>query len=482
MTKPRDPEATSGYQQNETNVASGFWGHCLSFAVGAIITICILTLDIITDWLMYCSLATMDIPRLVDGIAEESNGTSTEFVMGMYTFYRNIPLVFMSACCTAAAAYLIYFIWFVYMFRAERNYLKDKYDGVTRKGYCCHKYGGEIFILIHALLEDLFVMGILFAIQVAVSCRFQLELGSVVYELAIGTTLLSLGWKTVQLLWNSGCLGQREEYHQSMAVIVLRCCTLLVLVCAFTLTIWNTILLVGWKYNDYRGPSMHNTIMDKVEVDRWKRQDGIALLYIDTPMPSGDSWQEMISEVNPTIIDLISMDEMLNYDNNSIYITRPCVTDVANLTIFLENDHQIMTRIDCVITFKFIPMLARGLILYDYKYTFVSETDQCVSGQLQFFEPSIPWQPVPMAMEDTTLSNILTSVATTAISMTTSMQSNMPTSNSDAAVSQDYTSNANSSMFHTVFFLSALWSRTEYVCSYNLVPTSLFSDSDMCAA
>ena len=483
MAKPGDAEGASSYPQGEVNVAAGFWGSCLSFAVGATLTVTIVSLDLLTDWLLYRSLLQLHIPDLVHDMYRTSNGTSGEVAVRLQPFFSEVPLVFLVACSVAAFICGLYLIWFCYMFRVERNFLKDKYDGVTRKGCFCHKYGGEIFLFLHALLEDLLMSGLFFAVQVAVSCRFQLALGSVVYELAVATTLLSLGWKFGQLLWHLGCVGQREEYHSGLAVAALRCCTLLVLVLAFSMAVWNTILLVGWKYNDYRGPNTYNTIMDKIPVDRWKRADGIALLYIDSATPLSQAW--LSGDINPTIVDIMSFDELLSYGNHSVYASRPCVSDAANFTAFMDTTHQTTTPANCSIVFEFVPLLAQGTILFDYMYSYTTDTGQCISGHLQGYQPQIPWQPDATSADNLVASTILTSLATTAastVSMTTNTPSNAVTSGWNAVVSADYTSNVNTSMFHSLLVLSQLWTHPNYVCRYNLQHAELINSTQLCQA
>ena len=459
------PTLSNGtFKTSQTNVAAGFWGDCLRFAVGATITIAIVTLDFITDWLMYRNIQELDIPKLIDDIKGPQNGTSKEVVLRYKEFYELLPLIFFGVCIAAAVSYAMYFLWYCYMFRAERNYLKDKWDGVTRKGYFCHKYGGEVVLFVHVLLQDLLISGLLFAVQVAVSCHFQVALDHVIYELALGTTLLSIAWKFSQLIWNSGCLGQREEYESGAAVNVLRCATLLVLVCASSLAIWNAILLVGWKYNDYIGPSVQNTIMDKIEVDRWRHQDGIALVYFDP----------MTGEATPVIMDVIPMDYVMHHHNQTLYATRPCISGQVNLTTFLESPHQTREADNCTVTFEFIPILTQGYILYDYVYSFTSD-GTCQTGQLQAFRQQEMAINTLVALE-TPAPPTMATTTDTAIPNTTNTHNALM---SNATIS-NYLSRIDQLPFHSVLLLSSLWASDDFVCGFSLLPRTLLSQSEVC--
>ncbi len=466
-------------QHGGRGVAAGFWGDCLMFTVGATITIAIATLDIISDWLMYKTFLNIDLPGKVEQVTSRSNqNVSDDLVWRLDDFYLNMPTILEGILILASINYCAYFIWFCYMFKAERHHLKNKWDGLPFKGTLMEKYGSEIFLCLHVLFEDFPVAGLLFAVQIAVSCQVLFHLDNAIYLLALSVTLISILWKFVCLIWNCGCFGQRDEYHTGCAVSILRCLSLLFIVCAFIFSVWNIILLRGHTGSRYHGNTLRNFIMDKIGVDRWTENDKIIITqseHLDDLIHTLQNQERM----HKYVINVVPLKQILQQNGDRINFKIPCQSPTGNssLTSFFQPQHQTGTLYsNCTSVFTFVASTETMEIQYDYAYYFYNENKECISGKFQ------RQLPLPERLVD----NLQTASLETGMKRDNAVKSGLTTPSSVttpqiASSSRSQYANVSlpyNNVYHTVMLLSHSWSSTIFRCDYILIHnTTLIPDT-----
>ena len=374
------------------DVAAGFWGDCLPFTITATLTVAITTLDIITDWIMYRAFMGMAFAERVQAAVKVPWYNETQNVIWLYReVYVQIPLLLQIFCIVGLVVYVFYFLWMCWMFTTERKKFKDKRDGVPHKGTFVENYGGDFFILLHICLHDLPVAAILFAVQVAISCRFLILVNHVIYFIATVVTLVSLVWNILQVFYNGGCLGLREEFLSTKLTWVLRSVSVVMAMMAITVASLNVILLTGWQTQIVKGSFLGSEVINKVAVDQWM-EEGKIIFWVNTSSELPLSYTNSSSY---NLIEVVTLKRVFASGEHGLSVELPCEGDMYSLLPFLQQTHTYNADIfNCTAIFRFLASRQEPVINFDYLYMFYNEDRYCVyshfkNGGIMTSMPSI---------------------------------------------------------------------------------------------
>ncbi len=378
-------------------VASGFIRSCLPFTTGAAITFVILSLDIISDWAMYRNLDQLQIPDQVEEYTAllRHNNRDDDIVWKLKGLYLRIPDVILGFCILGSIIYLLFFTWLGHMFIQQRKKFKNRRDGVPHKKHFPELYGGELFILLHMLCEDLPIAALFFMAQTSVNCKFLLDFDDVIFYLCIVTTGLSLSWKLIQVAWNAGCFSYRENPLCSTGLNIIRLISLIFVVSGWVLTAMNLVLLGGAHGNFFTQRTFGNEVFDKVGIDRYIRDQYIVFSQRSDKCIMVNTHQGHDRKLRMTIegthyLDIIAMKDILYSEKNEAKLIRvPCNSQTANVTFvpYFNLEHQSMPVSECSVIFKFHHQKFKSKIQYDTTYAFTtvdsSGKERCISGRLR---------------------------------------------------------------------------------------------------
>ena len=220
---PREPTYSG-------EVAAGYMKSCLPFAIGATVTVAVVSLDIVTDWIMYKAVLDNNIPSAVKSYTashKPGDAAENDIVWTLRNVYIRLPGLMQGLLILGSFVFCLYFWWLCFMLVEQRKKFKDKRDGVPRKKTIYERYGGEVLIFLHVLCEDLPVSVILLLAQMSCSCTFFFNFDHVIYLIATCTTAFSFnleictGGVELRVLQFPGQLPMQPRVgHSSHSVIV----------------------------------------------------------------------------------------------------------------------------------------------------------------------------------------------------------------------------------------------------------------------
>ena len=388
---PREPTYSG-------EVAAGYLKGCLPFAVGATVTVAIVSLDIVADWIMYKAVLDNNIPSVVKSYTASNkpgDAAENEIVWTLRDVYIRLPGLMQGFLILGSFVFCLYFWWLCFMLVEQRKKFKDKRDGVPRKKKIYERYGGEVLIFLHVLCEDLPVSVILLLAQMSCSCTFFFNFDHVIYLIATCTTAFSLTWKLAQVVWNFGCFNFRDSYLCNHGLVILRIVSLLFISFTWALTAINFVLLRAGKNGElFSHTTFDTSVFDKIGVDRYIYNQEVTFAqsvnfqYITVSNdwglgnPNEDSDAAHMLTITPVkpIVDAI---------DNTHTVTLPCENSAKNVTFnrFFKQLHREETNSqrNCSVIFRFHLESFSKEIQYDARYLFYDDDrmDNCVSDRLQ---------------------------------------------------------------------------------------------------
>ena len=254
------------------------------------------------------------------------------------------------------------------MFTTERRKFKDKRDGLPYKGSAIEKHGSDIFIFLHVTLHDLPLAALLLAAQLAVSCRLVLPFGHVIFYIAMMTTLVSVSWKLLQLVYNSGCLDQREEYICTPVSWLIRSISSILLAGALAAAGLNVALLTGWRGQEVTS-ILSPQMMEKIRLDSWLREDSV-FLTIDGALSIASPVTEDTDSANDSVVwvQLAGMADIFAAARKGLKVEMPCEDDSVSLTLALMANSQFGQNFNCSATFMFRVSPQEGVLYFDFLF------------------------------------------------------------------------------------------------------------------
>lgn len=487
------------------DVAGGYMRSCLPFAVGATVTVVVVSLDIVTDWIMHHAIVDIGIPDKVREYTANRNrdgDDENEIIWTLRDVYERLPNIMLGFLILSSMVFCLYFWWLCYMFVEQRKKFKDKRDGVPRKQKACERYGGEILILLHVLCEDLPVSVILLLAQISCSCTFLLDFDHVIYLIATCTTAVSLSWKFVQVIWNFGCFNFRENYLCSNGLVTLRTISLLFISFTWSLTAINFVLLSAGKNGElFSHSTFRMSVFDKIGVDRYVQSHYIVFTQSSNfkHIAVSNSFNaEKLSGLNDThLLTITPVKAVVDAIDSTYTVSLPCQTAQTNITFtpYLKELHreEYSGLRNCSVIFRFRLQSLSNEIHYDARVLlFDDRLDDCVSERVEIdsshivdlspskdseeaFTPELPH--LSTASEEDQGS----SQTSNAIN-SSGGPDNLPSrGDSAAATAQQLQSSESHTQQNYLSFISYL-SRNKYKsCSLRLVPNvTLLSESDVC--
>lgn len=442
---PRQVSDPTPQSYPDGHLGEGFAAACLPFALGSTVTMAASALDLLSDWLAYRTFKNIDLPWRVEQLSR--NNETKDALWGWDNLYKRLPDIFFYFMILATVVFLTEVVRFSYMFNSQRKQFKEKRDGLPYKKSFVEKCGGELVIVLHVFFEDLPVSLILLAVQVAISCQMFLPFQNQIYLLCIGSTCFSLCWKVLQVVWNAGCLGQREEYHRGCAIFALRCATLVLLASTLCISTLNLLIFPAVS-NNFKGHSLSNSLLDKIGIYHWTRNDYIVFAQGESrPDYNGTSGRDVQLDTDSSYYvdrNLARIEDVVYNEGNYTQVSIPC--DNATLFDFIQPAHKQLKDKDCRAVFAFLYDSFQETIFYNYGYTAPEIDDRCSVGTFR--------DDMPLADADLT-QEWKASRTSDSVSPT-------------ASVAEDLTSLDGRNISHTIS-MSSTTSKRWVKCSFHLV-------------
>ena len=264
------------------------------------------------DWLLFRSFQQLKLKDKVLTLQQDPGGDSIAWQLRDVYLHLTDALEYI--CIISSALVFLRFPWFYYMFFRSRSKFRSGRDGVPHKQTVLERYGADLLSLVAVVGQTVPVTTILLLGQISVSCRFYLYFNDVIFMWYVIVTLLSIAWKSVELLI-SVCHESRDS--RGGVLCLLRTILGALLLCAAVVSVLNAVLLDGHKNIKFLKPS-RNKLMDKVLADDYILSNGIYLK------------QELSSDIN-TYFKIADLSELVEH-NSTDYQTPMMPCNSANLT------------------------------------------------------------------------------------------------------------------------------------------------------
>ncbi|ELT96645.1 hypothetical protein CAPTEDRAFT_187380 [Capitella teleta] len=358
INRPPETDAPKPASFQGANVPQEIFRHgFVPFCVMSTLTVAILTFDLISDWLAWRSLNDFQLSEL--------SPQHEPHFSGLRPVFTHFSVIYLSFCVVASAFALVELCRVLRLLVLQKRKLKESLDGVAYKRTSFDKHSGDIMLPLLVLAEDLPLSFLILALQLVTQCPVILPLPSHMILTSVCSSCLSLIWKIGQVIWRSGCCGQRTEFACSWSVSVLRAFSLLASLSALALTLLNLLLLTRPSFL----PSNYGRLMRSVSYARWMQQDELSLVVrdCDDAIEGRVRMAQLELAVSPFDRSFIHP-----CDNTTLpFITHPAFNDSSSTQcqVLLQTSFSILHQV----------------LFYDFSYRFFN-SDVCHVG---FFPPQI---------------------------------------------------------------------------------------------
>ena len=370
------PRVTNNWKKGDRkptgpgSVTSGFLGDCFPFTIGAIVTLFINSFNLISDWLAYQNLRRSNVTHY---IPENMTNASVR------TFYATITPLLFGLCIVAAILFGLHLTWCSYMFCMRRRMFFEKRDGVPYSMSFVEQFGGEILTLLQCLLQDLPISVLYLLLQISICCDLLFTLSHFIYAVSFAATTLSASVKFVQVIWRSGCFGQRYEYNNRCSLQVIRFVTLF---CFLPVLVASSLNLTLLTHSKVPQSFLSSHVFDKVGIDQWIADDHI-ILYEHTISPddrNNDNSKE--SELNETVEEtpLLALRDIISKESETVTIMQQCCAREPHPAWFNEIEQSGHTQlVNCSLVFQFQYQASELTVYYHFGHKCYDTSGTCVS-------------------------------------------------------------------------------------------------------
>lgn len=347
---------------------AGFFNSYAPFIGTSILTILIASFNLVTDWFVYTTIQHMQLD-----IRFRSQPNDTH----LRKLYIALPVIFLSFCILASIIYTAYVIHFVYKLVVFRRRFFDTRDGVHNKEFLIEKHLSEGFVLLLVIFEDLPISILLLLLQTAVSCDCLIVMSSSEFYMCFVSTFISVIWKLGQVVWSSGCCGRRLEYKTGLGISIFRIVTVFFIVCAFIITILNSILIKPGPFRSVisRSYASNNLLFDKIYIESWLEDENVVFMEKMQKMSyySNDSHSSEISAENTmeeSYFNVSLLSDVLTHYNKPIRVYKHCLEQGMNMSGYMNAEDKTLVQngSNCSMVFEFLYDAHMKTVFYNYGY------------------------------------------------------------------------------------------------------------------
>ena len=343
----KDPVLESPQSFQKGNFSRPLRCDVTRIAIGGLASLSISGFSLVLNWLVTYYVIDLHLEEMV-------HDTGTELTK-RGRLLASLPLCFVLFCSFATLLLLINFAHVLLSIYYKRRKCYEQRDGVDFQWKFFERFSSELLLLLTLLCHDCALSVLLLALQASVTCEYLFITRTPLVNVCVVASCLSVVWKFIQLIWNAGCCGKRNDHFTSRCHLLLRIVTLLVAVACLCVASLNAALL--------RPASVRGALERKPQIDRWLASD------------------ELIVSRNESSMTLVSAEDLVRHHDHVLTVTSPCSLAAFTITDYIQE--PIDRRQRCQLVVNTFYEMNTSTIFFDAKYHLkATNHSPCISGPI----------------------------------------------------------------------------------------------------